>query len=379
MKKKVDAYHFNRISPRMAKEFGDIERYLERRYAHVMLPIESNLIRAYRKSGINNGSRAIEAIRICLLTIDGYLNGIEYDLDPHITDENKPYLEALQFCFDPFANELLKPLAEEKCDIHSEEGLHDYFEAPVKCLLRIEKTIESLTKEQGDTGYFDYLETNLGIFITDEKMECVIVKLKKVDSLDEAELTMQDLFPEMNLHEIFMELFPAMTTIFKLGFIPLPNEIYEFTKEQYAAYQKQGGDISKPLYTIVPDNYKYLGPPNEISLLTNEDTFKLGKAAVFLHMYAHENGCESTNSEDVLKYVAERIPAYFTKDTKFARPLMKVLEPGEVPLTENEEIVDLLAHVLGEGTKIDIKITHKDANQNVEKVENITLPIEKKR
>ena len=45
MKKQVSNYDFGRISSRMAKEFGAIEKYLERKYAHILLPIESNLLR----------------------------------------------------------------------------------------------------------------------------------------------------------------------------------------------------------------------------------------------------------------------------------------------------------------------------------------------
>jgi hypothetical protein len=35
--------------------------------------------------------------------------------------------------------------------------------------------------------------------------------------------------------------------------------------------------------------------------------------------------------------------------------------------------------VLGEGKKLNIKVTYKDADENTEKTENISLPIEKQR
>jgi hypothetical protein len=160
----------------MAKKFGTIEKYLEGRYIDILFPIESNLLRASRKSGINSGKRAVEAVHICLFMIDGYLNQMEYDLDPYISDTNKPFLTAILMCCDPFTNEYLKPLAKEKCDIHSKEGLHDYFEAPIKCLLRIEKSIMLWTKEQGGTGYFDFLEEQIGKIVTDDnKIDCVVV------------------------------------------------------------------------------------------------------------------------------------------------------------------------------------------------------------
>jgi hypothetical protein len=380
VKKQVDAYNFEKISSRMAKEFGVIEKYLEGRYAQILLPIESNLLRASRKNGINSGKKVVEAVHICLFAVDGYVNQMEYDLDPYISDANKPFLTALLMSFDPFTNEYLKPRAEEECDLHSKEGLRDYFEAPVKCLLRIEKTIAVWTKERGEAGYFEFLENRIGKRVTNNnKLECVIVKLQEVGTLKDANLTLRDFFPEMDLNEVFMELFPAISAIFKFGFIPSPDEICELTEEQYAAYRRQGGDLPAPLYTVVPKNYKYLEPSNEISLLAKEDTLKLGKAAIFIYKYAAENGCGSHKMDDVLKFVAGRLPAYFSTETKFEHPRMRALEPGEVPLTEREELGDLLAHVLGEGQELNMKVTFKDANDNIEKTENISIPIEKKR
>jgi hypothetical protein len=276
-------------------------------------------------------------------------------------------------CFDPFSNEQLKPVVEEKCDIHSETGLYEYFEAPVKSLLRIEKSIEQLTKHGGNNSYFTFLEKEMGDMVPhDDKVDCLVITQaeKSVD-----DIPMQNWFSGMNMNEIFTELFPTISDIFKLGFIPSPDELYELTQEQYFAYQRKGGDISEPLYTIIPKNYKYLGPSNEVNLLTKKDTIRLGKAAMFLYLYAKENGCTSQKNDDILKFTAERLPIYFTKDTKFERQPMKILEPGEAPLTEREELSDLLASIMGEGITLNMKVTYQDTNET----ENISFPIEKKR
>jgi hypothetical protein len=378
MKKQINPYDFGRISSRMAKKFGAIEKYLERKYAQILLPIESNLLRANRKHGINSGRRAIEAIHICLFMIDGYLNEVEYDLVPYISDMNKPFLSAFLMCFDPFTNADLKPPVEERCDIHSKEGLRDYLEPPVKCLLRVEKSIESWTKKQGDNGYFNFLEKQIGEIVVDnDKIDCVVVRLKGAKTFKDANLTIQDLFPNMTLHEIFTELFPSLSSIFSIGYIPYPNELHELIEDEYASYKRQGGDISKRLYSIIPKDYKHLGPPNEIGILTQEDISKMARATLFLQLYAVENGCISEEREDILKFAAERFPAHMTKGTKFERPSVKALKPGEIPLTEKEEVFDLLAHVMGKGAVIKAKVTYKDADGNVEKVENVSLPIKK--
>ena len=206
----------------------------------------------------------------------------------------------------------------------------------------------------------------------DDKIDCLVVTQveKSVD-----EVPMRDWFSGMDMNEILTDLFPAIAVIFMIGFLPSPDELYELTQEQYAAYQRKGGDISEPLYTVIPKNYKYLGPANEVNLLTKKDTVRLAKAVMFFHLYAKENGCTSQKRDDILKFAAERLPDYFTKDTKFERPPMKVLELGEMPLTNTEEFADLLAHIMGEGTALNMKYTRQDTGET----EEISIPIEKKR
>jgi len=176
MKKQVDEYNFGRISSRMAKKFGTIEKNQENKYINILFPIESNLLKTNRKHGINNGRRVIEAIHIFLLMIDGYFNQIEYDLDPYISDTNNQFLNALIMSIDPITNEHLRPFVEEVYDIDSTEGLHEYFELPVKALLRIEKSIELWTKTHGHNGYFSYLESQIGNVVAhDDLLNSVVV------------------------------------------------------------------------------------------------------------------------------------------------------------------------------------------------------------
>ena len=372
MKEQVKLYDFEMISSRMGKKYGEIEKDLVSKYAEILFFIESNLLRVYRKYGIDNDRRVIEAIHICLLIINGYLEKIEYNLDSYITDSNQPYYNILLMSFDPFTNEDLRPVVERRCDIQSKEGLFKYFEAPVKALLCIEKNVEFQIKGYNHNGYFSHLEELIGKDVAnDDRIECIIVTNNENEDVNQ--LSMKDLFPNMDLHEVLTELIPTVSKIFELGFIPSPEEIYEFTEDQYAAYRRQGGDITEKLYTLIPKNYKYLGPPNEINMLSQEDTFKLGKAAVFLYIYARENGCTSESSDDVLSFTAKRLPAFITANSKYKRPPVKLLNPGEIPLTAREEVIDLLAHVMGEGATLNIKITDEATN----KTEEISIPIEK--
>jgi hypothetical protein len=160
-----------------------------------------------------------------------------------------------------------------------------------------------------------------------------------------------------------------------MGFIPSPDEFYELTKEQYSAYKKQGGDVSKHLYTIIPKNYKYLEktPPNELSLVTKEEMLSIGKAAIFLFMYAEENGCKSQKGEDVLRFSAQRLPSSLTKGTNFERPPFKVINSTDKYLTDQEEWIDFLVSLMGNGTTLKIKATYSDTNETKE----ISIPIKK--
>jgi hypothetical protein len=64
--------------------------------------------------------------------------------------------------FDPFTNEQIMAVAERDYDLSSPEGLTDYFSIPVKCLLRIAKSIDLWTKDFGMNGYFAFLEQHIG-------------------------------------------------------------------------------------------------------------------------------------------------------------------------------------------------------------------------
>lgn len=171
MKKYVDYYKLERISSRMAKEFGTIPKGDEELYSFMLHPMEGNLLKLHRKAPVRNGRHAIEAIHMCLLKIDGYINRIEYDFGRFITDENRAFLEGLLASFDPFTNQEIFDVANKAYDLNSSDDLRKFFETPVKCLLRIEKSIELWTGEFGADGYFNFIEDQMGHLVEkDEKM-----------------------------------------------------------------------------------------------------------------------------------------------------------------------------------------------------------------
>ncbi len=182
MQKYVNYYKLERISSRMAKEFGTIKKGDEELYSFMLHPMEGNLLKLHRKDSARNGRQAIEAIRMCLLKIDGYINRIDYDFSRFITCENKALTEGLLLSFDPFTNQEVFSIASQTYDLTSSEGLQKYFATPVKCLLRIEKSIELWTGEFGANGYFNFIEDQIGNLVEkDEKMDYTIALKSKDD------------------------------------------------------------------------------------------------------------------------------------------------------------------------------------------------------
>lgn len=175
MEKKIKRYDFDKISSRMSQRFGMIKKGEEEGHALFMFPMESNLLKLHRENKKRDSRRAIEAIHICLLTIDGYLTDTEYDMDLFLTDENQALANGLLMSFDPFTNDEIRDVLGEGCQLDAEETLESYFEEPVKCLLRIEKSIETWMKARGTDGYFQYMEDLVGDVIKqDTKMEYAI-------------------------------------------------------------------------------------------------------------------------------------------------------------------------------------------------------------
>ena len=120
------------------------------------------MLKLHRENEKRDSRRAIEAIHICLLAIDGYLTDTEYDLGTLLSEENEALAKGLLMSFDPFTNEEVREVLGENYDLDSKEDLESYFQEPVKCLLRLEKSIETWSKARGNDGYFNYVEDLMG-------------------------------------------------------------------------------------------------------------------------------------------------------------------------------------------------------------------------
>ena len=176
-RQQVNSYKFQKKPSEMGKRFGTIQIGDEERYNFLLFPMESNLLKINRIKQINNGRRVIEAVCVCLFVIDGYLNKIEYDLDEYLTNDVELFAAGLLMAFDPFVNENIETIltSHEMVDKNTVESLSKFFRIPIKCLIRINQSIELWTKELGVNGYFNFLEKTMGKLVQrDEKMEFAI-------------------------------------------------------------------------------------------------------------------------------------------------------------------------------------------------------------
>jgi len=172
--KTIESYGaFERISSLMIREFGTIKRGHEEEHAPTLLIIERNLLKMSHKTKNPNGRRAMEAVKIALFTINGYLNGWEYDFGKYLTPENKNFAHAILMAIDPFTNDTLREALGDEYDWNSTEVVRQFFTLPVKCILRIESSMQTWTDRKGANGYFAFLQEHLSITRGDYQMDYV--------------------------------------------------------------------------------------------------------------------------------------------------------------------------------------------------------------
>lgn len=172
---KINNYKMEKIASKMTKKFGKIKKGEEDNYTMELFTMEGNLIKTHRNYPDYKSRRVIEAINLFLLKIDAYISdGIEYDFSGQIKEGNRVFLEALQMSCDPFYNEELKTVLSKDNDLDDRKTREKIFEIPVKCLIRIQKSVEIWIRELGNYGYFKFLEEQIGSQIEGEELDFTI-------------------------------------------------------------------------------------------------------------------------------------------------------------------------------------------------------------
>lgn len=166
----MQQYQFERIYSQMEKEFGKIRTGEEERHSMMLFPMESNLLKIHRKNPSSNSRRLREAIALALFDVKSRYLGEEISVEGFRDEDNGRLEKALLMAFDPFTNEEIAAVLDEKVDLKDLDALHDYYAEPVKCMLRIKDSVDTWEKRMGNNGYFDFIESYMGEEITGEDM-----------------------------------------------------------------------------------------------------------------------------------------------------------------------------------------------------------------
>jgi hypothetical protein len=119
--------------------------------------------------------------------------------------------------------------------------------------------------------------------------------------------------------DLFFRVVPGIQAIFELGFEPKEELFHELTLEQYSQLEREGRDISKKWYTILPEEQKYNVP--ELLILDEEEKNTLLDAAEYLNNMCNDEGekREFSSFEEKLEYVAGILPEVFSKSSRYAK------------------------------------------------------------
>jgi hypothetical protein len=132
------------------------------------------------------------------------------------------------------------------------------------------------------------------------------------------------------IFDLLFRLGPAIRAIYDLGYEPKENFFYELTAEQYVELEKQGKDISKKWFTIIPTNPKHDTP--SLLIVDEFEMTALFDAVKHINKLCEEELAKGrlTEFEDRLKYAAKILPDVFTRTTGYEadakKPNLKIVK-----------------------------------------------------
>lgn len=159
----MNRYQFEQIVKEMEKRCGKMRKGEEEKYSMMLFPMESNLLKVWRRHPESNSRRLGEAACLALHEVKGHMDGGGADTTPFESMENRRLKEALLASFDPFTN------SEIQAVLGGVPGdLDGYYKIPVMCILRINESVKYWLKRRGSNGYFDFLNESIGSVVADD-------------------------------------------------------------------------------------------------------------------------------------------------------------------------------------------------------------------
>ncbi|MDR2376381.1 MAG: hypothetical protein LBD96_08085 [Treponema sp.] len=125
-----------------------------------------------------------------------------------------------------------------------------------------------------------------------------------------------------HFYEMFFEVGPALTQIFRMGYLPAEDEFYELTPEMYEKYYAEVEETDKRVFMILPKNPMYQKSSREIEVVTENQIEWFKKAGDVIERYCRESGKTFKDFEEKLTYCAGIMPEVFSSGSKIRRNLL---------------------------------------------------------
>ena len=174
----MNTQQFEQIARTMERRYGKIKKGDEERFAMMLFPMESNLLKVWRRHPDSNSHRLDEAILLALHTVKSRTDEGDADTQKYETAENMRLKDALLAAFDPEANaEIMDVIKEAGVDWGNKDEIYEFYQVPVMCMLRIRDSVQHWSKRMGSDGYFQFLNEYLGDKVpNDDKMNYSVIQ-----------------------------------------------------------------------------------------------------------------------------------------------------------------------------------------------------------
>lgn len=160
----INNYKFDKIVSTLQKKVGNLTENEENRYNYELCTLEMHILQQHMEKELMD-RQVMEALKLVLFKVEGYLNNVEYEFEQLLDIESVELAEVIARLFIPFEEEILKVELSKKYDLNNKVCLSELFELPVKCILKIMKSVESWRKWSGSNGYLNFIKEQLNQLI----------------------------------------------------------------------------------------------------------------------------------------------------------------------------------------------------------------------
>jgi hypothetical protein len=116
-----------------------------------------------------------------------------------------------------------------------------------------------------------------------------------------------------------LEVVPAITEIFNLGFLPSEDDFYGLTPEQSEGLCTQVRQADERVFILLPKNPAFKFSLRNILVVTEYQISWFKKAGKLIEEYCRKSGQTFNTFEEKLAYCATVMPSELSAESKFRR------------------------------------------------------------